>query len=563
MGRLRIRQAVVTVLSVALLGAGLGACGGGGGPKAKGGLALKSGGAPPQLNSAGSSDDYKPTGRLVADTGFRPGVNGFSFENYGGALGQVDLDVTAMVELFGPGVCLPSLTKTTCQLSPQAQQYADQVNKAMSGGHCYGFSVSALRFYRHVLSPTKYGAPTPPNLVLKGNVPLQRFIAQAWFTQMYDTVSRERIAGTPNQLLDNLIRVLNERKDAYTLSFFKKHPPYDGHAITPYAVEDKGGGHFAVLVYDNNYPLVTRAFNFDRNTNTWNYNGSPNPNDAAAEYRGGKDNSIAGGQQPQINLEPMAPGLTRLTCPFCGSSGPAGAGGSVAGAYSQVALEGNPSNHAHLVLTDDRGRRTGIVGGRLLRQIPGSRVLVPSGNQDWRTGAEPLYRVPAGTKVTVTLDAAALKRPTTESVSLVAPGATAAVNRMQVSPGEQHRVAFGAAGTGLSYTPPSGQTEQPVITFGTQVGGQAYTASVGVQQVKGGSTLQFGLDPRTRKLQVKTPTAPGTGTAYGVTVTRETAHGRQASSQANVALGVAKQATVNLGALRRKGQRLPLSVRKR
>jgi hypothetical protein len=562
MGRSGIRKVVAAVLSVALLGAALGACGGGGGSKSKGGLALKSSGAPPQLNSAGSSDDYKPTGRLVADTGFRPGVNGFSFENYGGDLGQVDLDATAMVELFGPGVCLAPVGATTCQLSPQAQRYADQVNKAMSGGHCYGFSVSALRFYRHVLSPAKYGAPTTPNLVLKGNVPLQRFIAQTWFTQMYDGVARGRIAGTPNQLLDNLIRVLNDRKDAYTLAFFKKHPPYDGHAITPYAVEDKGGGRFAVLVYDNNYPLVTRAFNFDRNANTWTYNGSPNPNNPAGEYRGGPDNSIAGGQA-QIDIEPMGPGLNRLACPFCGSSGPGGAGASVAGAYSQVALEGNPSNHAHLVLTDDRGRKTGIVGGRLLKQIPGSRVLVPSANQDWRTGAEPLYRVPAGTKVTVTLDAGALKRPTTESVSLVAPGAAAAVTQMKVSPGEQHRVAFGADGTRLSYTPPRGQTKQPVITFGTQVGAQAYTASVGVQQVKGGSTLQFGLDPRTRKLQVKTPTAPGSGTAYGVTVTRESARGRQASSQANVALGAAKQATVNLGALRRKGQRLPLSVRKR
>ena len=56
----------------------------------------------------------------VADNGFRPDPNGFSFENYGNDSGYANLGPAEMQKLFGPGVCVN--TQNGCTLTPPAQR---------------------------------------------------------------------------------------------------------------------------------------------------------------------------------------------------------------------------------------------------------------------------------------------------------------------------------------------------------------------------------------------------------------------------------------------------------
>src|SRR3974390_3224749 len=62
----------------------------------------------------------------VADNGFRPGANGFQFENYGGALtdGAVPVNLTAadVEEMFGAAVCVDAKSRR-CDLIPEAQAW--------------------------------------------------------------------------------------------------------------------------------------------------------------------------------------------------------------------------------------------------------------------------------------------------------------------------------------------------------------------------------------------------------------------------------------------------------
>jgi len=57
-----------------------------------------------------------------------------------------------------------------------------------------------------------------------------------------------------------------------------------GHAVTPYAGEDRGDGSFAVLIYDNNWPSVQREMVFDRNADKWSCTASINPDEAESRY---------------------------------------------------------------------------------------------------------------------------------------------------------------------------------------------------------------------------------------------------------------------------------------
>jgi hypothetical protein len=55
--------------------------------------------------SAGTVQSYTPTGKIIADDGFRPWVNGFGFENYGNDAGPQNMTAAQVEDIFGRQVC--------------------------------------------------------------------------------------------------------------------------------------------------------------------------------------------------------------------------------------------------------------------------------------------------------------------------------------------------------------------------------------------------------------------------------------------------------------------------
>ena len=51
-----------------------------------------------------------------------------------------------------------------------------------------------------------------------------------------------------------------------------------GHAVTPYALYDKGDGRYDVAIYDNNYPDFRRVVRLDATNEQAQYTFSANPN---------------------------------------------------------------------------------------------------------------------------------------------------------------------------------------------------------------------------------------------------------------------------------------------
>ena len=263
---------------------------------------------------------------MVADSGFRPEVNGFQFENYGKSDAQ-NLTPAEMQRIFGDVVCA-SKANDQCVLTPPAEQWMKQQNQGMEGGHCYGFSVASLRLFTGQANPSDYGGTTTIELPLNGNEKLQRDIAYSFVFQGFNPVRGGAIAGTPTQVLDKLIEVLKAGKaapDSYTIGFFKADGN-GGHAVTPYAVENRGNGIYAVMIYDNNYPKEARAILFDRNADTWNYTTTTNPSEPTSEYQGNA-------QTKSLFLFPTTPGLQQQACEFCAG---ATAGGSQGRRWPQL-----------------------------------------------------------------------------------------------------------------------------------------------------------------------------------------------------------------------------------
>jgi len=457
-----------------------------------GGVAAES----PDQTPAGPSGSYTPTGTIVADSGFRPDANGFSFENYGGNPSPSgDLNAASMERLFGGGVC-ESGTGDGCVLVPQARAKMEEFNESIRGGHCYGFALTAERFFANRLRPPDFGASTVPQLMAGANVPLQRKLAENWAVQLLPEVQKTRytVEGPdPNDLLNKLAQGL-AKGTQYTLIFFKRDNS-GGHAVTPYAVEDNGGGLYHVLIYDNNYPGVTRAFNFDTNAHSWSYSGSPNPADAEGLYEGDvKSGTIA--------LDSLSPARLPAPCTFCPP--PARPSPSSPRSLDEVSLQGDTSNEAHLVLTDPQGRRTGVVKGVLRRQIPGVSVVVPTSDKDWRGRQDPTYRFPARSDLRLTVDGSALSADTTTELKLVGPGGFLSVSNIRLRPGERDSARFLGNGRSISYF--THRAESPSVGAGYVSGQNAYVFSAAaLGTLTGGTQVRIAINASKRRLQLDLP----------------------------------------------------------
>jgi hypothetical protein len=197
-----------------------------------------------------------PLGTL-ADAPFRPGPNGFGFKNYGDFLSDnsapTNLTAPDISTMFGDGVCADARLRR-CDLTPEAQAWLDSTNQEMSGGHCFGFSIAAELLWQGKANVTTFGAPNTPGLNILQNEALQRLIAYNWATQLLGSEQSQRVTGTPNQILAKLRQVLTPNPpETYTVTIWKSDGT-GGHAVTPYALENDGGGMFKVLIYDNNWP---------------------------------------------------------------------------------------------------------------------------------------------------------------------------------------------------------------------------------------------------------------------------------------------------------------------
>ena len=222
---------------------------------------------------------YTPLG-IVADTGFRPSQNGFTFQNYGDLLSNgdepINLTASDVQEMFGDVVCADA-SQRRCDLIPEAQAWLNETNQAMAGGHCFGFSVLAELMWLGQANASSYGAGNTTALQVNSNRSLQSQLAYDWALQLLDSVQSKRVNGTPNDILTKLEHDLKPHpSQTYTIVFWKKDFT-GGHAVTPYEVVNEGGGTFKVMIYDNNWPDQTRAITFNTNADTWTYDAAANP----------------------------------------------------------------------------------------------------------------------------------------------------------------------------------------------------------------------------------------------------------------------------------------------
>ena len=470
--------------------------------------------ATPTPEVAPAGDEATPTPaaapaggeNLVADLGFRPETNGLPFANYGGDVPVTNLTAAEMQRIFGDGVC-GDIKDGQCLLAPPAQQWMEQWNGAMGGGHCYGFSVTSLRFFLNQLNPTDFGANTVADLSLEGNEKLQREIAYDFTPQGFDLVRAGAIAGTPNEVLDKLVEALKTKDETYTVAFFKADGS-GGHGVTPYAVEDRGNGIFAVLIYDNNWPKTPREMIFDSNANTWTYNAAINPDAPESQYAGDASTQ-------SLFLFPTSPGAQTQSCPFCASSGSARAGGLAAPEpeFNEIWLDGE----ANLLIIDEQGNKLGHDGDKLVNEIPGASYEVMMSDDLYNDNQEPVYSVPVDVNFNMTIDGSRLTEAAATDVVVIGPGYDIGLEGVTLEPGQQDNLTILPKDGILSYQTQS--SESPNIILGTDREGADFAFEIMGADMEGGGRINVALNVKDGDLLINAEELKSDG-AFALYMTR-------------------------------------------
>jgi hypothetical protein len=415
----------------------------------------------------------RPT--VLANSGFRPPVGGYAFANYGDVPGRPNLGSDEVRQLYGDGVCA-GFSGGVCVLSPPALAWMQQENAAMAEGHCVGFSVTAMFFYAKVSTPLWFGAAAVSRLTIAHNQLLARAIAYGYAFQTLDSVRRAEVSGSPRAVLTRLISALRTGSELYTLGITQPDGS-GGHAVTPYEIERLRPNHYAILVYDNNYPRTTRTVQLNTKSNSWSFDAAPTSDQPASRYTGNTATH-------SLFLLPTLPGLGVQPCPFCSAapattSTPTAVPASVAAPpYEAIRLQTAGPVVGHLLIIDRRGRRVGFVHGRLVNQIPGSRIirLFVGGTRTWLDQTEPEYELPTGQRYTIELTTAGARRgrpaqSSQASVTVLEPGFVAAVRGINIQPAQHDQITVPADGHAISFVSHGASRQAPELVLGNAADG--------------------------------------------------------------------------------------------
>jgi VCBS repeat-containing protein len=374
---------------------------------------------------------------LEADLGFRPNPDGYDFDNYGGNFpwGSYDFGYDELIRMFGQDdVCW--MVGSVCLVKPSADWWHFQANRAMNGGHCDGMASTSLRFFKGLDNPSDFqnGANTTHDLQLNNT---RRHIAYYFVEQLTDPVRayKQQIRqNSPSVILGQLSAAMSgSASDPTTL--FVRQAGQGGHAITPYAIEDKGNDVYWVKVYDNNHRNdANRHVAITTTTNTWSY-------DLGWATWSGDANTNS------LGIVPISRYAEQPVCPWCSSTSTSVSATEVQA--EQVWLTGQ----GHLLITDSQGRRIGYAANQFVNEVPGAyESIIDNG---LGVEQEPIYTLPFTGSYSILLDGQTLAQTNIVTLTQFGPGYATTLSNLALSSTSQDLLMIAADGKELSYQPNS------------------------------------------------------------------------------------------------------------
>jgi len=472
----------------------------------------------------GSAAHTRPTSAGQDDKGtivahlkdYDPTVHGYGFRNYGPYQGiESELAAGDLIKLFGAeNVCESGNTAQDCVLYEPAVEWLDKQFKMLANGHCDGLAMTSLRFwvglpFEDKTSPADWQSGAHKVSDLQRGESLENYVAYIHVMQALAeiySVRRELIKNKPSEILHLLMDSMKEdSKDFFELLIYKYEDGRltKGHAIAPYAVEDMGDGLYHILVYDSNYPGVSKYVELNTKEESWRYHTAANPSQTASDYVGDTSTN-------SITVQNLAAReLESYSCPFCPDSSErasmhhASAGGKTKKDQVGFAFTGE----GEYLITDPNGKRIGydFAKSRFVKEIPEADVIPNMGGLGKNVPAE--YRLPLMSSTrpyTIVVGGKSINQEVDADLNMEGPGFVVGFEDILVDPGESLTMTISPNGRELSFTASQdGETPSVFVTVATSQKEPSYFFGIGGIKLSPGKTVTIKLDLEKQKLFFK------------------------------------------------------------
>jgi hypothetical protein len=376
----------------------------------------------------------------------------------------------------------------------------------MNGGQCEGLAVFSLSLYKGHDKPSSFSGGAELGSDLKRNDirgPVGYYFAYQFLepfrSYLFGTMQR----STPADVLDEVIAALKS-DDPVSLEFFQ--PGVGGHAVVPYAVEDRGNDVYWIRIWDNNYPKVSRYIEIDKAKNAWAYAGaSINPNATSGRWGGSASRNT-------IVATRLSKRMYDAKCPFCRDT-----------ANRMILTTGGRA-----LITDDAGHRMGLVGDEYVNEIPGAELRPIFAYVPGQPPPDPVFIVPASVDVKVSIEGFENEAA---GIGVFGAGATFAID--DIAKGSKDSLGLVAGSFGFTYEPGSG-SRKPKVAMAVDGADNDYLLDLSSLDAESGKPLTFSLDIDALSLDV---TEGGEAGGYDMKITKVDPSGKEKSFDKNVPAG--------------------------
>lgn len=270
--------------------------------------------------------------------------------------------------------------------------YLQESMRAGSGGHCYGMSATAgLYFEDPALKPVPVAVPSMTLAQASTNINIYQ---RAQMLPVLEAIAHDRQYQvrdrTPKVCFDWVRNALNASRLAPVLEFFGvtgqgANLQYLGHAVLAYKLVHVEGRDPVVYVYDPNFPvsaLPTGAplpyITLRIDKGTWS-------NPSYMGYDWADANQISAHrvfrQMPLDGVNALVPSLKRLGYAMADTL------------YRTKKMMTMVRCPVDAVVTDSKGRRTGIIDGKAVNEIPKARLVADAEVKIFVLPADETYTV--------------------------------------------------------------------------------------------------------------------------------------------------------------------------
>jgi hypothetical protein len=401
-------------------------------------------------------------------TGYDVSKNGYSFRNFGD-LNPLDFTYMDFANMVGADkVC--NWIAGICFHTHEGDAAYDVLYNMMSGGRCAGMSVTNQMFFKGMDFPWNYQPfASNPSDLSGSNILVRRFISWYQVRQVYPPVGnylKKGVFGTPVVELYKLYDYFSTPNG--DLPILTLEGANGKHAVTPYAIEDKGSGVYWVRIYDSNYPGDTQKYVIvNTQTNAWSYPPYAWSGDAASRTLGVIPMALFFSPVTIAQASDQAPFMRQL-------------------ATGETGVTLWVSGTDQVMVTDSSGRRLGNHGGQFNDEIPealwytpldtlgGSpspSLALPADIMDYQVTVDSTVATPSS----MPQAASAASEPVT--IARFGPGYSLRVDASAPAQGTSDVFTIAADGSSLRYEPGS-TTGSADLSIGSGAAGESYRVTV-------------------------------------------------------------------------------------